>query len=100
MKAKLMAEDPVLHEIRRIASQYRIGKLVLFGSRARGNNSLVSDYDIAVFADNMSAFDQASLWQEIEEIDTLKKIDLIFVNDNLAEEFLNSVKRDGVTIYG
>ncbi|HHV16764.1 MAG TPA: nucleotidyltransferase domain-containing protein, partial [Gelria sp.] len=41
--------DEVLQKIGQVAGKYKVEKLVLFGSRARGDNSLRSDYDIAVF---------------------------------------------------
>lgn len=42
--------DSVLMEIKRIALKYgAVKKVVLFGSRARKDNTEYSDYDIAVF---------------------------------------------------
>ncbi len=92
--------DEVIQQIKQIAGNYRIEKIVLFGSRARGDHSPVSDYDIAVFGERLSPIDQAAFWAELEEIETLKKIDLVFVNENAADELLDHIKRDGVSIYG
>ena len=92
--------DNVLREIRQIAGKYKVEKLVLFGSRARGDNSFRSDYDIAVFGNDLSAADKACFWADIEEIDTLKKIDLVFVNEPLTRELLENIAEEGVCIYG
>lgn len=91
--------DKVLEQIRQIAVKYNVKKIVLFGSRARGNHSSVSDYDIAVFAKGLSVLDQARLWSEVEEIDTLKKIDLTFVDEQIMDEFRKNINKDGVIIY-
>lgn len=41
--------DRVLRELCFFAQKYSIGKLILFGSRARGTNTERSDIDIAVY---------------------------------------------------
>jgi len=50
-------DDPILRRIRTsLRSIYgdRIERLVLFGSRARGDAHVDSDYDIAVFLEDLS----------------------------------------------
>lgn len=76
-----------------------IERAVLFGSRARGDYSERSDYDIAVFGDVPGA-DKARLhaWAE-EELPTLHKIDLTFVGDVSDEKFLESIEREGIIFY-
>jgi len=91
--------DEVLEQIKQLGVKYKVGKIVLFGSRARGDHSPVSDYDIAVYSQGMSSVDQAYFWAEVEEINTLKKIDLLFINEDIDEEIVNNIKRDGVVIY-
>lgn len=91
--------DSVIEQIKAIAARYNIDKLVLFGSRARGDYTVVSDYDIAVFEKNMPPLEKAYFSNEVEEIKTLKKIDLVFVKDNGTDGILKNIKRDGVIIY-
>jgi uncharacterized protein len=55
--------DPVLTKFRAaVAKLYgdRVERIVLYGSRARGDARPDSDYDIAVFLDNLP-----SRWQEV-----------------------------------
>ena len=92
--------DDILQKIIETTSKYNVDKVVLFGSRARGDNSLHSDYDIAIYGKYFSALDKARLCSEVEEIETLKKIDIVFVDPNVADGLLESIKKDGVTIYG
>jgi len=91
--------DDVLEQIRRIAVKYKVDKVVLFGSRARGDYSPVSDYDIAVFKKELSTLDKACFCDDVDEINTLKKIDLVFVHESATDELMGNIKRDGVTIY-
>jgi uncharacterized protein len=92
-------EDSVILKIKEAASRYNIKKIILFGSRARGDNSLSSDYDIAVIGESLSAIDKAKFSSEIEEIETLKKIDIVFIDSSTNDALVKNIKQDGVTIY-
>lgn len=91
--------DKVLNEISRIALDYDINKVVLFGSRARGDNTPKSDYDIAVFAHNMDISEQTNFLEEIDNIRTLNKIDVIFIKKrHIGTELYQNIMNDGVDI--
>ena len=91
--------DKVLNEISRIALDYDINKVVLFGSRARGDNTPKSDYDIAVFAHNMDISEQTNFLEEIDNIRTLNKIDVIFIKKrHIDTELYQNIMNDGVDI--
>ena len=92
-------DDNVLHQIVEIAIKYNIEKVVLFGSRARGDNSQVSDYDIAVFKEESTAIDKACFSSDVEEVETLKKVDIVFVNESLSDELMDNIRKEGVLIY-
>jgi uncharacterized protein len=91
--------DEVLNQIIEIAKKYNVEKVILFGSRARGDNSHVSDYDIAVFKEVLTAIDKACFSSDVEEIETLKKIDIVFVNESLSDKLMKNIRREGVLIY-
>lgn len=92
-------KDPVLQKIREISIKYKVQKVILFGSRARGDHSPVSDYDIAITGRELSEFDKACLCADIEDIDTLKKIDMLFVDTGIKDELMENIARDGVILY-
>ena len=92
-------KDDVLCNIITVASQYNVEKVVLFGSRARGDHSETSDYDIAIFGNALSLMDQASLCSDMEEIHTLKKIDVVFVNKSPEDRLREKIENEGVVIY-
>lgn len=77
-----------------------IEKVLLFGSRARGDNSELSDYDIAVCG-NLSVAEKSLLHYIFgEALPTLHKIDLIFMSDIKNPEFKANIEKEGIKIYG
>lgn len=89
--------DRVLSAVNFIGKKYDdIEKISLFGSRARGDNHSRSDYDIAVYFKNEPNYEPIL---EIEEIDTLLKVDVTVMNNNLSEKFLNNVFKEEKVIY-
>ena len=89
----------ILNDLKKIAMKYSIEKIILFGSRARGDYTKTSDYDIAIFKSNITPLEKALFNNNIEELNTLKKIDVVFVDENLTDGFINNIKREGVIIY-
>ena len=90
-------EKRIVDEIIDIASKHKyINKVILFGSRARGDNSLKSDIDLAIYADNSSV-------EFIEEIEmnthTLLEFDFSDMNVVCDEFFIEQIKKEGIVIY-
>ncbi len=92
--------DKVLDYINRTALQYKsINKIILFGSRARGDNTDKSDYDIAVFSNNIDVSEQSKFLEEIDNIKTLNKIDVVFIKEkHIGTELYQNIINDGVII--
>ncbi len=60
------ADDPVLKRFRKALDELygeRLERVVLFGSRARGEAREDSDYDVAVFLKDLT-----DRWQEVDQI--------------------------------
>ena len=54
-----------------------------------------SDIDLAVF-ENVNREDEYKIRNEIDELDIIYKIDLVFINNNTKMELLKSIEMEGV----
>ncbi len=88
-------DDPVIEAVREIARVFKIKKVILFGSRARGDNTPTSDYDIGIISDRLSPLDKARIYDRIEDIETLKKIDLAFLEEDESDSFYKTIVKEG-----
>jgi len=93
-----MNQQIVLDFITNLCKRHGAGCVVLYGSRARGDNHELSDYDIAVFG----VRDSKTKLDIRDECDnnapTLKQIDLVFAQD-ASKELLHNIKREGIVLY-
>ena len=87
--------EEIYNKIKNITNKNNKYKFILFGSRARGDYKNTSDIDIAVIK-NVSDIDRYKIMNEIDLLDIIYKIDLVFVDKETKLELLESIKRDGV----
>ena len=85
----------VLQEICALAKQYHVEKVILFGSRARGDFYRTSDIDLAVVGGDIARF---ALDVE-EETTTLLKYDIVDLNGVVQPELKQSIEKEGKLIY-
>jgi nucleotidyltransferase substrate binding protein (TIGR01987 family) len=91
--------EKIVNELNHIAKKYNeIQKIVLFGSRARGDNTPHSDYDIAVFTINKEFKNRSRFFDDIDEIDTLYKFDIVTIYDKVDNKLLNNILKDGIVL--
>ena len=88
--------ERVLRDIRKFAERHDIGRVVLFGSRARGTHAERSDVDIAVMGNG--DFD-GFYWDVKEKTHSLLSFDVVNLGAGISEELKREIERDGVTIY-
>ena len=90
LSEKTGIKQNVLQEIIRLAKENDVKKLILFGSRARG------DYiDLAFYGGNSSQF----ILAVDEETPTLLQFDVLDLDKPIQAELLDSIKREGMVIY-
>lgn len=89
--------EDIINEIKKIASKEKLNKVILFGSRARNDNSERSDIDLAVYTDNIQSYN--NFLQALDDIETLLKFDVTLIEEDMNEEFLNSIAKEGKIIY-
>ena len=85
----------VYEKIKKVIENNKKYKIVLFGSRARGDYKETSDIDLAVL-DNISREEQYKIIDEIDLLDIVYKVDIVFVDLNTKAELVESIQRDGV----
>lgn len=72
-------------------------KFKLFGSRARGDYKNNSDIDLAIF-ENVGKQDEFKIRNEMDLLDIVYMVDLVFVNQDTKQELLNSIEKEGVEL--
>lgn len=80
-----------------LAQKHGIRTVILFGSRARGDNKERSDVDLAISGGNTTMF--ALDVDEIEVVPTLLMFDVVDLDRGCSEELRASIRRDGVVLY-
>ena len=88
-----------MDKIRMIAFKYpNIYKIILFGSRARGDFKSSSDIDLAIFSKCNASLEVADFTNDIEKLDTLFKFDIVFINPGTDEKLLDNIDKEGIVI--
>ena len=91
----VMPISEIIEEVSKICKKNGVRRLDLFGSFATGTATPVSDIDFVVYG----CKNFMKLEWEIDEIDTLRKIDL-FEFESIKNEFLlEDIKKYGKQIY-
>jgi uncharacterized protein len=91
--------DGVIHDIVHRLEKYDIvQRVVLFGSRARGDEHPRSDIDLAVAAPDATDGKWNRMWADVEDVETLLTVDLIRL-DQASPEFHQRILTEGRLLY-
>ena len=74
-----------------------VRKVLLFGSRARGDYLKNSDIDLAIDGDFTSR-QKRKIKEMIDELSGLYSVDIVFF-DEILPEFRQKIEREGVVLY-
>lgn len=85
----------VIEEMCNFARKYNVKKVILFGSRARGNFKEKSDIDLAVQGGDFIRF----MLDVNEETSTLLSFDIINLDEEIMSELRESIEKEGKVIY-
>ncbi|MCI8332651.1 MAG: toxin-antitoxin system, antitoxin component [Clostridiales bacterium] len=83
-------------QIADLGRRYKAAKIVLFGSRARGDHHDRSDIDIAVYG--MPKENQVPFSDEINQLPTLLAFDIVFITSKTSPALLNNINKDGIIL--
>lgn len=95
MKTGTGVENHIWEEIITLARRHEIQRVILFGSRARGDYRRTSDIDLAVSGGNVPAF----MIDVEEDVATLLKFDIVDMGKEMQEELRMSILTEGKLIY-
>lgn len=85
----------VIEEIKDLAKKYGVQKVILFGSRARGDYKRTSDIDLAAKGGDFNRF----ALDVDEETTTLLKFDIVNLEEDIQEELRDVIMKEGMVIY-
>lgn len=86
--------------IRAVFSRYKqIGEVWLFGSRAKGNYHSGSDIDFAIKSEQFTASELLQLQVDLEELESLYKIDLVLYHTIKEPALREHIDRVGILFY-
>lgn len=89
--------DAVIVQLQDVFARHvQVKRVVLFGSRARGDNKHSSDIDIAVFSDSGVS---GELYADIDEAVGIYKVDIIDMANVNNDKLIRNIDKEGVEIY-
>lgn len=88
-------KENIIREIKDLAIECEVKKVILFGSRARGDNKERSDIDLAIEGGKTALF----AVEAEEKIRTLLMFDIVDLGGFVQEELRKSIETEGELIY-
>lgn len=90
----------IITDIQTVFSQYpQIEKVLLFGSRAKNTWKDGSDIDLAVISTTLSDHDFTILWNKIDDLPLIFKIDCLHWNRLNNLSLKNKILQEGMLFY-
>ncbi len=85
----------LINQISTYGREASVDRIVLFGSRARGDNMDRSDIDLAVYGGDFDAF----YWNIKEKIHSLLLFDMVRMDGKVSKDLEKEIERDGIILY-
>ena len=87
--------ESTVREIVNFGIKNNVDKIILFGSRARGDNLPKSDIDLAVSGGNHTGF-----WFDINDaVSTPLRFDIVDLDSKISPALLKSIINEGFSLY-
>lgn len=93
-------KESVLGDIINVfAKQAKIDKVLLNGSRAKGNYKKGSDIDLALFGEDLNLQDLHKILLELDQLYLPYEVDLVIFEKIKNEDLIGHINRIGIAIY-
>ncbi len=97
---KFGLNEPTIERIRAVFAKYpQVEKVVLYGSRAKGNYRNGSDIDLTLFGADLTLDALHKMMGEIDDLLLPYTIDLSIFNQISDRDVIEHIQRVGVTFY-
>lgn len=95
-----MIDNKLKKKLIEVFKRYKeVDKVMLFGSRARGDYKINSDVDLCIFGDDVTHSILAKVSMDIYEIDTPLSFDIVQFAELTKKELIENILSEGVIIY-
>lgn len=92
--------ETVIQELQAVFRKHSfVERVILFGSRAKGNYHAGSDIDLAVVAFGMTYTQLLTISTDIDDLNLLYKVDLLDYNRNIGTPIGEHIDRVGKVFY-
>ena len=82
-----------------IRKNKKIGEVILFGSRAKGNFAPGSDIDLALKGQEITLNDILDLYADLDTLDLPFRFDLVIYNRIKEKSLLDHIERVGINLF-
>lgn len=90
----------IIKDLTGVFARYpEIGRVLIFGSRAKGTFKEGSDIDLAVIAPNMSEQRFTQLWSELDGLPLVFKLDILHWDKLRNERLKLKITAEGMPFY-
>jgi proline iminopeptidase len=90
----------ILNDLRLVFSQFAdIDRVLIYGSRARGDFRPSSDIDLAVLAPTMGPAEFSKLWTALDDLPIIFRLDVSLHHEVADQQLKHNMLADGVTLY-
>ena len=75
-----------------------VNQVILYGSRARGDDGVGSDIDLAIDAPHLSDQKFALLWNALDDLPIIFPMDILHIQALKNKQLLHAIEHDGVVL--
>jgi proline iminopeptidase len=90
----------ILDELQLVFSQFSdIDRVLIYGSRARGDFRPSSDIDLVVLAPTMTPAEFSTLWMALDDLPIIFRLDVSLHHEVADQQLKHNMLADGITLY-